>query len=328
MSVNTPSPLIRRAEKADLPAILRTCGEALGWAADGPDADFFLWKHQENPFGESPIWVAEDSEGTMLGVRAFMRWRFVWSGQALEMVRAVDTATLPAAQGQGIFKKLTLGGLEGVKEDGIDAVFNTPNDQSRPGYLKMGWRQLGRVPIAARPASLISIGRMLQARTAAGLNSLECDLGISAPEYFSDDGGLQRLIDSLPSTKTISTDRSVGFYQWRYAPDRLRYRALPLGDATEDGAIIFRLRQRGGATEATICQILCPPDSDPKPALRTLLKSSEADYALGTTTDGSPRRGFLPVPRFGPILTWKIVNNQTVPEMDDLKLALGDVELF
>ncbi len=72
------------------------------------------------------------------------------AGEVLRAVRAVDTATDPDYQGQGLFTALTMHGLDEVRADGVDFVFNTPNDQSRPGYLKMGWQTVGELPVAVR----------------------------------------------------------------------------------------------------------------------------------------------------------------------------------
>jgi hypothetical protein len=77
--------------------------------------EFFRWKHLENPFGPSLMLVAED-DGRVIGLRAFLRWRFQAGGGTLQAVRAVDTATHPGYQGLGVFTRLTraaLAALEG-----------------------------------------------------------------------------------------------------------------------------------------------------------------------------------------------------------------------
>ena len=51
-------------------------------------------------------------------------------------------------------------GVEEMTAEGVDVVFNTPNTQSRPGYLKMGWIDVGRLPVAARPTGLRSLVRL------------------------------------------------------------------------------------------------------------------------------------------------------------------------
>jgi GNAT superfamily N-acetyltransferase len=137
---------IRRASRADLPEILTLAQRSLGWLGDDADTRFFAWKHFENPFGESPMWVAE-ADGRLAGFRTFLRWDLCTpTGQVRHAVRAVDTATDPDFQGRGIFTRLTLAALDELRAEGVDFVFNTPNDQSRPGYLKMGWHLVARPP--------------------------------------------------------------------------------------------------------------------------------------------------------------------------------------
>jgi hypothetical protein len=103
--------------------------------------DFFVWKHLQNPFGVSFAMGAWDSE-KLVGLRMFMRWEFVGpKGTLIKAIRPVDTVTHHDYRGQGIFKSLTLKGLELCQND-YDLVFNTPNENSLPGYLKMGWQTI------------------------------------------------------------------------------------------------------------------------------------------------------------------------------------------
>jgi GNAT superfamily N-acetyltransferase len=80
----------------------------------------------------------------------WLRWRFVATGRRWDAVRAVDTATHPEYQGRGIFRRLTTSSLDAAARGGRRHVFNTPNEQSRPGYLKMGWEEVGKLPSAVR----------------------------------------------------------------------------------------------------------------------------------------------------------------------------------
>ncbi|MCO8127447.1 hypothetical protein NHL50_09535 [Acidimicrobiia bacterium EGI L10123] len=50
------------------------------------------------------------------------------------------------------------------------------------------------------------------------------------------------------------------------------------------------------------------------------------DYAVAIGL--GPRHGFVPVPRQGPIVTWRTLANPVVPAFGDVGFALGDLELF
>ena len=121
-----------------------------------PIRSCFVGNTSTTRFGASPIWLAE-IDGQIAGYRAFMRWELVdASGRLWRAVRAVDTATHPDFQRRGIFSRLTMHAVEEMRDEGGDIVFNTPNTQSRPGYLKMGWIDVGRLPVAIRPTSVSS----------------------------------------------------------------------------------------------------------------------------------------------------------------------------
>ena len=103
---------------------------------------FFIWKHLKNPFGKSYGLVALNGE-RIIGLRMFMIWNFLCSEhkKTINAIRPVDTVVDKKYQGKGLFKKLTLQGLEDFKND-YELIFNTPNNNSLPGYIKMGWDQL------------------------------------------------------------------------------------------------------------------------------------------------------------------------------------------
>jgi GNAT superfamily N-acetyltransferase len=129
---------IRRATEDDIPAILHLAHLTLGWEQSPRAEQFFRWKHLENPYGESPMWVAVQ-RGDIVGFRAFVPWHLrAADGRTIKAARAVDTATHPDYQRRGIFRNLTLHALDELAEHGIELIFNTPNKKSLPGYLDMG----------------------------------------------------------------------------------------------------------------------------------------------------------------------------------------------
>jgi GNAT superfamily N-acetyltransferase len=314
-----PDLAIRVYEERDEPSVLALLAASLGKTVDDRYRTFFRWKHHENPFGRSLMWVGE-VEGRVVGFRAFLRWRFTDpAGHPVEAVRAVDTATHPDAQGTGVFKRLTLHALDEMRPAGIDFVFNTPNDQSRPGYLKMGWMVDGRVPVQVRPRSVVALWRMVRARAAAEPWSLPVDVG--EPVADLDAGLLAASPRERPST-SLTTDRTPEFDLWRSGGcASVASRAVRAGR----GAVLVRFRRRGAAVECTVGELLGGVDAgEAGAAVRTATREGGADYAIASAA--SPIRGMLKVVRLGPVQTRRGVaaSSSRLP----LSLSLGDTELF
>jgi len=152
--------------------------------------NFFYWKHIKNPFGRSFGLLALD-KNKIVGLRMFMRWEFLdENSNIIKAIRPVDTVTDVDYRGKGLFKKLTLQGLEECKNS-YEVIFNTPNQNSLPGYLKMGWE--------------------LQPFTYG------FQIGISSPigKTIS-----FQLVDSIEvdnqEIREVSTNRTSSYFSWRY----------------------------------------------------------------------------------------------------------------
>jgi GNAT superfamily N-acetyltransferase len=324
--------VVRPATRADRDAVLRLLSASLGWVPDELFGAFFSWKHEEGPFGTSPAWVAVDGK-RVVGFRTFVRWEFDHpDGRTRRAVRAVDTATHPDHQGRGIFRRLTLHGVDAMRAEGVDMVFNTPNAQSRPGYLRMGWSEVGRLPASVRPTSPAGARRMLGSRVPADRWSLPSDGGVAAPEALAGPG-VEALLAALPPTRGLRTRRTAAHLRWRYGFEPLRYRAVSLAGDPAQGLAVFRLRRRGPAVEAALCEVLVPGgEASAARALgRAVARTSGADYVIRLGGPLLDRTGFVRLPGQGPVLTWRPVaapEDATPPPLADWQLALGDVELF
>jgi GNAT superfamily N-acetyltransferase len=304
---------IRAATPTDRPHVFELMRAAIGWDDDPRLTELFTWKHDSNPFGVSPAWVAVAGE-RIVGFRTFMRWEFVLHGQVVRAVRAVDTATHPDFQGRGIFRALTMTGLEELQADGVDLVFNTPNDQSRPGYLKMGWQVVGRLPLIVRPSGLSRLPRLRRARVPAERWSVTTTVGEPARSVQA----------NTPGVGALATNRTDAYLTWRYGLEPLWYRALTLDG---DGALaVFRLRRRGSAVEATVAELFAH-GVDRRRLLRAVARLDGVDYAAALSRDAFAHRA-IPLQRIGPILTARSISRFEIPPLSEWHLALGDIELF
>lgn len=310
---------IRRYDSADSTSVLELLRISLG---ESPlmvrTTQWFSWKHHDNPFGPSIILVAE-ADGRVVGLRAFMRWDLCTrDGGMLACVRAVDTATHPDYQRRGIFRSLTMAGLEIAEEEGIDLVFNTPNPKSKAGYLTMGWKEVGAIKVLLRPHPF-RLGR-------------DGDEGrLPEPAQFID--GEPPRFDGLGDRPSIGlrTNRTPQYLRWRFR-DHPTARYLRV-DA-KDGTAVVRPNYREGRRELIISELM---GTKPREAMRRVIHTSRAGYEVAWFSAGSPERraalsaGMVPVP-WPTALTLVARPLRELPvdvtRMSAWDLALGDLELL
>ena len=263
-----------------------------------------------------------------------MRWRFRAGERALAAVRAVDTATHPDFQGMGVFSRLTRAALDAM-EGQVDLVFNTPNGKSGPGYLKLGWREVGRVPVAVRvrrPLRLLT-SRRARPRAAPPVAA------VPAAAALEDADAVAALLGREPAPGGLATPRTVEYLRWRYgAAPLLGYRAVTEERGGElAGLALFRVRPRGGLWESTVAEVLAAGDpATARRLLRRVAGAAPVDHLTLHAPAGSPlaraarRSGYLPSPA-GIRL---VANPRTAgirpdpTRLDAWALSLGDLEVF
>jgi GNAT superfamily N-acetyltransferase len=309
---------IEEYQTADEPEVLALMKSALGESATLPrTSGFWHWKHFENPFGPSLILVARiDRE--IAGLRAYLRWRFVSPAGPVQAMRAVDTATRPEHQRQGIFRALTLEANRRAAAEGMDLIFNTPNRQSLPGYVSMGWSVVGKPRIYVRVSR--PIGMVLR----SGLS------GPADPMVVIPGGRACRFDESVGDRRPLGlrTARSAEYLRWRFERHpTVPYRMID----SRIGTLVARPNHRAGRVEVVVSEVL-GGTSPPRSERRVVA----ADYLVGSARPASPeagafvRSGFLPAPGLGPTL---VALPLTEPGRMALSLAgwdlsAGDLELM
>jgi L-malate glycosyltransferase len=321
--------LIRPATSADLPSILELSGLSLGMLGGMRTPAYWQWKHERNPFGVSPVWVAEEA-GKLIGVRAFMPWKFRYKGETFQAYRAVDTATHPDHQGKGIFKNLTLTLVDQLKNQGPSVIFNTPNHKSMPGYLKMDWKVAGKTPLRVKlfPVNLVR-------------HALGWQPPIVTPLSFPDN--LEPILHAwmhLHHDKVL-TDYSLDFLKWRYAQvPGLTYGLHAVQVNTSSCVMIYRMKKTKGLHELRVVEVFYSGD-EARSAVRLALRELATHYKPGVLTllnDTEEKLtallpgGFFGADKYGLTLTVRKVNDDRLEAllMDQRKWfwSAGTVELF
>jgi hypothetical protein len=211
----------------------------------------------------------------------------------------------------------------------VSAVFNTPNDKSRPGYLKMGWETIGRVPVVIRPRSPLALGAVVRSRTPAEKWGLPTGAGLDPAEAFLDAEPVERALAGARLPDRWSTPLSVAYLRWRTGFEPLACRVQPLGRSIEGGFIVFRLRRRGALRQLSVLHVVGPGHRSPvRRTIARLLRETGADVAMASGGSLGLRAGLVALPAAGPLLTWRRLAGDERPAMRDLHLPLGAIELF
>jgi GNAT superfamily N-acetyltransferase len=336
----------RLATEEDTPRMLALVRQSLGEGPIPRSIEYWRWKHAQNPFGASPCLLAE-ADGEIVGLRAFMRWRWQSGARAVPAVRAVDTATHRDWRGKGIFRKLTLALVEQMTAEGVGFVFNTPNSQSRPGYLKMGWESLGRTRLWVRPSRPLRIARALLRRPAAAEANDGGDddsLPFSPAAELLEQPGVSEFLRSLPDDDArLSTRVTPEYLSWRYAAvPGFRYYAAWELERDAAAAVVFRSKRQGALRELRVCDLIVGTGARSRAAashlLRTVARQADADFAALMTAPGTRQHAaalgaaFIPAPRVGPIFTVRPLAAGVSPvdptRLTNWRPSIGALELF
>ena len=310
--------MIREWAVDDVAGSLRLMSMSLG-AGRAPRTEAFLrWKHVLSPFGRSLGFVEVDEDDHLVALRLFQRWGLQRGAQAIEAVRAVDTATAPHAQGKGHFKRLTLAAVDEATAAGIDLVFNTPNEKSGAGYLKMGWVEVGKPGVWLRAGW----------PGAARLDDAAPDPALLAARHGDAPAGDNRL----------RTRRTEAYWRWRYVDiPGMTYRMVIQGSATA----IIRRQTRRGIAEVTVCELLHPStlrgSRDARRLVVNIARSggglivSAMTFVPSTTAAVLASAGFIWTP-LGPSLFTRRLRSERLGrvqgDLTDWALSIGDLELF
>jgi GNAT superfamily N-acetyltransferase len=343
MSTGNSKYSIRLLADKDVPSVVELLDLALGTGQVPRTEAFWEWKHRHNPFGPSIGLVAE-AGGRIVGVRTFMRWRWQTGGDCRKAVRAVDTVTHPGWRGKGLFTELTQKLVGRLKGEDVGFVFNTPNKKSRPGYLKMGWRDVCRIPLLIRVGRPLRMTRVLAQDRSSNPDCVSNSDQLPQVADLLEEPVLDSLLDEICRDEgRLHTPRSRGYLCWRYGKvPAVRYHGLSRFKESSGALIIVRSRRRSGLRELSLSEVLVTRDVA---GVRTgaqlideIISASGPDYVLACAAKGTPERealrraGFLPFQIPGPRFTLRTVTDEPLnPDpllWESWRLMIGDMELF
>jgi hypothetical protein len=325
---------VRAFAAQDEEAVLQVLQAAFGrWpqgVSDISPSEFFRWKHMAGPLGPSTVVIAE-MQGQIIGLAAYLPWRFCAHGRVLKAMRGVDFAVDPAYQRCGASMAIR-GSLSFADE--FDFIWSNPNAQSHVGGLKSGRHHVAKLPLFLRPTRhLLRAHRPMRGVSLKGARTADVQAE-TVHELLSNPARVSALATEDGSLDRLVTVKDGDYLRWRYG--RLpEYRAVSTNVGGEHGGTaIFRVRRHGRYRVSHVCELFAGHDAPGtvRELLELVGRAAPADFISCNfaSRHHAASHGFLPYRGRTALMTFPLRSdlNPDPTRRDSWVLSLGDLELL
>jgi len=113
------------------------------------DSQYFQWKHYlNNKINNAPlIYLVFNENGQMIGANSFFSSKFMCNDEECLAVQSGDTMVIKEYRGKGLFKKIIQYAMNDLKNSGYKFIYGFANDNSYPGFERLGFSKLYKVNI-------------------------------------------------------------------------------------------------------------------------------------------------------------------------------------
>lgn len=212
--------------------------------------EFWGWKIELNVFRKTDVILAK-KEGVVVGVGTMWPWEFQFDDTILKAFQPCDTVVSSDARGQGVFTNINKKRIEYANEHGADLIFNFPNANSLPGYLKMGWKFLGKISWRVK---ILKPHKVLMIMFSQNKKSIKVPVP-SKLLLTKDKIAVIELLENA-SHQQIVINRKKGFYDWRYLEHSSRQYGVIFAGKKLESAAIFTLNKINNLTELVVVDLL------------------------------------------------------------------------
>jgi len=265
------------------------------WGHGSMSGEEFDWWFDGNPAGSLRSVALMD--GRVVGVAAHSLYRMVLEGEEQTASFSVHATTDPAARGRGIFVELERKHEREATERGVACVLAFASAPTAPLFLgPLGWSEIGRMRVWARPVSTRVSGDAVGTLDVAG------DGAAGWPNHVI---------------------RDADYLRWRYLNSPRGYEAVVNG---EGYAVVWPEKRHKGRTIAVLADL-----AGGRRLLREAERRSRARllFALPAPEQrtGFLAAGFLPTPQtlnfMGKALAGRLNTDQRA-----WRVTLGDTDFF
>ncbi len=311
---------VRPFHRDDMPGVRRVLEATYGGDATPPE--LYDWWSFGCPCASSGFMVAESND-TIVGVQPMEIFQYHDGQQSFKGGMLTGVAVHPEFRRRGIFSALVEACEQEAWRQKASFVSTMPNERSRPGFLKLGYIDLGCRHLLARPISLGNVG----ARSLPWLgrfigNTAERIQKALKPTSTATDLSLAETPGVSPEVADLAIrhatvfpglriKRSTEWWHWRFlaAPAR-RYRILEARTAAGElaGVGVYTSGWRGRNKVSYLVDLVVGDER----TLRTIVNrlcsdaAAEGSHAVATVVSSIPlahalvRAGLWIVPTWVP----------------------------
>lgn len=111
------------------------------------NSEFFKWKHNlSEAINKEPfIYLVFNKTGNLIGANSFFKSEFKQGSKTYNAIQSGDTMVHMNYRGKGIFKKIIKFAMADLKNYGFDFIFGFANNNSYPGFIKLGFKEMYKV---------------------------------------------------------------------------------------------------------------------------------------------------------------------------------------
>jgi len=246
----------------------------------------FTWWFDRNPAGEGIVSLAVDG-GEVVGVAAMSFFRTRLNGVETRLAIPVNVATDSRYRGQGVFSTLERENEEAAAVAGSPLTVTFPNAKSYPIFvLRLGWTDLPRLRLWARPLRVSGVARYLLGRAGehGGMRATSGDvrtlhgLEVRPLERFGPD--MDELGRRAAAGYGSHFSRDAEYFNWRYLDSPRDYRCFGAYRGGElAGVAVVGHTVKHGVSAGFLADLVVAPDG--VQAVRALVSRAVAEVKGG-----------------------------------------------
>ena len=213
------------------------------WSPDvAVNSAYLKWKHEQNPYVDTPLIYVVLFEGKVIGMRGMYgaQWQIGEPCQTLPGVCGGDTVVAPEHRRRGLFTKINTVAMDDLARMNNSYAFNfSAAPITFHAALRTGWRTVGPFRTVCRPAGERTARQRERSR--------EADRHVSAAQAPRPEA-MAELVERIGTDGRMRHVRDQQYFAWRFRNPLNVYRILFWEDARLEGYMVLQKKRhtRGG----------------------------------------------------------------------------------